>query len=164
MGWREYEPIAQKYKVPIVPTVFESVDLLEGIYLIIKQLEEGRHEVENQYLRSVKKEGNREAQNIVYSVFEITDRKWRGVGEISQSGLQIKPKYKRFDAEEKFDVKAIKSEESPLCMSGEVLQGNKKPNECPAFGKECAPSRPLGATMVSSEGACSAYYKYHRIV
>lgn len=162
MGWREYDPIAEKYKVPIIPTGFESIDILEGILLAVKQLEEGRHEVVNQYLRAVKRDGNKPAQNIVNAIFEIGNRKWRGIGEIPQSGLQIKKEYAHFDAERKFSVGEIVTQESELCISGIVLQGLKKPNECPAFGKECTPSTPLGATMVSSEGACAAYYKYQR--
>lgn len=163
MGWEEYEPIAEKYKVPIVPTGFEPIDVLEGILLVVKQLEEGRHEVENQYLRAVKREGNREAIRIIHEVFEVTNRKWRGIGEIPMSGLKIRDAYAAFDAEKKFAVGDIVTEESALCISGLVLQGLKKPNECPAFGKECTPLHPLGATMVSSEGACAAYHKYQRI-
>ena len=163
MGWEEYEPIAKKYKVPIVPTGFEPVDILEGILLVVKQLEEGRHEVENQYLRSVKREGNRPAQKLIKEIFEITNRKWRGIGEIPSSGLKIRDKYADFDAERKFDVGNIKANEAEICISGIILQGLKKPNECPAFGKECSPSHPLGATMVSSEGACAAYFKYQRL-
>lgn len=163
MGWKEYESIAKKYRVPIVPTGFEPVDILEGILLVLRQLEEGSHEVENQYLRSVKREGNRQAQHIVNEVFEISHRKWRGIGEIPSSGLKIRERYKRFDAELKFDVKNIVNQESTACISGTILQGLKKPNKCPAFGAECTPTRPLGATMVSSEGACSAYYKYQRL-
>lgn len=163
MGWEEYEPIAEKYKVPIVPTGFEPIDVLEGILLVVKQLEEGRHEVENQYLRAVKREGNREAIRIIHEVFEVTNRKWRGIGEIPMSGLKILDAYAAYDAEKKFAVGDIVTEESSLCISGLVLQGLKKPNECPAFGKECTPLHPLGATMVSSEGACAAYHKYQRI-
>lgn len=163
MGWEEYEPIAKKYKVPIVPTGFEPVDILEGILMVVKQLEEGRYEVENQYLRSVKREGNQPAQKIIKDVFEVTDRKWRGIGELPSSGLKIKDKYAAFDAEQKFDVQNIQTKEPEICISGLVLQGLKKPHECPAFGNECTPSNPLGATMVSSEGACAAYYKYHRL-
>lgn len=162
MGYWEYEPIAEKYSVPIVPTGFEPVDMLEGIYLAVKQLEEGKAFVENQYSRSIKREGNEAAQNILKEVFQIEDKKWRGIGEIPQSGLGINKKYENYDAALKFDVTSIKTEESKLCISGEILQGNKKPFECPAFGKECSPVNPLGATMVSNEGACAAYYKYNR--
>ncbi len=163
MGWEEYEPIAEKYKVPIVPTGFEPVDVLEGILMVVQQLEQGRYDVENQYLRSVQREGNRSAQDLISEVYTVTDRKWRGIGKIPQSGLSISEKYKAFDAEKKFQVENIQIQESELCISGVVLQGLKKPHECPAFGKECTPTTPLGATMVSSEGACSAYYKYQRM-
>ncbi|NOZ04216.1 MAG: hydrogenase formation protein HypD [FCB group bacterium] len=163
MGWEEYEPIAKKYKVPIVPTGFEPVDILEGILLVVKQLEEGRYEVENQYLRSVKREGNRPAQKLIKEIFEVTNRKWRGIGEIPSSGLKIRDKYADYDAEHKFDVGDIQTNEAEICISGIILQGLKKPKECPAFGKECSPSHPLGATMVSSEGACAAYFKYQRL-
>ena len=163
MGWKEYEPIAKKYKVPIVPTGFEPIDILEGILLIVNQLENNKHEVINQYLRSVKRDGNKQAQTIVNEVFEINSRKWRGIGEIPSSGLRIRDTYKDFDAEIKFNVQDIVQMESEICISGTILQGLKKPNDCPAFGKECTPSQPLGATMVSNEGACSAYFKYQRI-
>lgn len=163
MGWEEYEPIAKKYKVPIVPTGFEPLDVLEGILLVIEQLEAGRYEVENQYLRSVKREGNRPAQSIIDKVFKVSNRKWRGIGEIPASGLVVQEKFESYDAEKKFAVDNIKTEESSLCISGVVLQGLKKPHECPAFGNECTPTHPLGATMVSSEGACAAYFKYQRI-
>ncbi len=163
MGWWEYDPIAEKYKVPIIPTGFESIDVLEGILLAVKQLEKGEYRVENQYLRAVKRGGNQPAQNIVNTIFEIGDRKWRGIGEIPQSGLKIKEEFSKYDAELKFAVDNIVTQESELCISGIVLQGLKKPHECPAFGKECTPSNPLGATMVSGEGACAAYYKYQRI-
>lgn len=162
MGWEEYEPIAKKYKVPIVPTGFEPVDILEGILIVVKQLEEGRYEVENQYLRSVRREGNQPAQEIIKDVFEVTNRKWRGIGELPSSGLKIRDKYAAFDAEKKFDVQNIQTKEPEICISGLVLQGLKKPHECSAFGNKCTPTHPLGATMVSAEGACSAYYKYHR--
>ena len=161
-GWKDYKEIAEKYKVPIVPTGFEPVDILEGIYMLVSQLELGRHEVENQYQRSVRHEGNLEAQNIVNEVFEISDRQWRGIGEIAQSGLKIRDKYQQFDAEFRFDLGEIEVSEPEICIGGLVLQGMKKPYECPAFGKECQPKHPLGATMVSSEGACSAYYLYQK--
>jgi len=162
MGWREYEPIAQRYRVPIVPTGFEPVDILEGILLVVKMLEAGEYGVQNQYLRSVKKEGNRPAQNLVQEVFEVAPRKWRGMGEIPASGLKIRAKYRKYDAEEKFALEAIDTQEPPECESGAVLQGLIKPPECSAFGSTCTPLHPLGATMVSAEGACAAYYRYQR--
>ena len=160
MGWKEYEPIAKKFKVPIVPTGFEPVDILEGIYCTVKQLEEGRYEVENQYSRAVKEDGNPIAQKIINEVYEICDRKWRGIGVIPRSGYRIKEAYRAYDAAFKFKVGHLQSEESKVCISGIILQGLKKPPQCPAFGKECTPEHPLGATMVSSEGACAAYYRY----
>ena len=163
MGWRGYESIAKKYKVPIVPTGFEPIDVLEGILLAVQQLEEGRYEVVNQYIRAVQRDGNRPAQNLVNKIFEVTDRKWRGIGEIPQSGLIIRDEYSIYDAEKKFNVDNIITQESDKCIAGIILQGLKKPNECPVFGEECTPMNPLGATMVSSEGACAAYYKYQRI-
>ncbi len=163
MGWEEYEPIAEKYQVPIVPTGFEPLDILEGILMVVRQLESGRHEVENQYSRSVRREGNRSAQEIIRAVFEVAPQKWRGIGEIPRSGMQIRDAFSAFDAEKKFSVSDIHTAEPELCISGTILQGLKKPPECPAFGKECTPMTPLGATMVSSEGACSAYYKYQRL-
>ena len=163
MGWKEYEPIAQKFKVPIVPTGFEPVDILEGIYRTVKQLEEGRYEVENQYGRAVKEYGNPIAQKIINEVYEICDRKWRGIGVIPRSGYRIKEAYRVYDAAFKFKVDHLQSEESKVCISGIILQGLKKPPQCPAFGKECTPEHPLGATMVSSEGACAAYYRYQDI-
>lgn len=162
MGYTEYEAIAPKYQVPIIVTGFEPVDILQGIYLCIKQLESGQAQVENQYSRSVRKEGNQSAQNILKEVFEIVSRQWRGIGEIAQSGLNLKPKYAQFKAENRFDLTGIQSEESPDCMSGLILQGVKKPHECTAFGQRCTPEHPLGAPMVSSEGACAAYYRYRQ--
>lgn len=162
MGWKEYEPIAKKYQVPIVPTGFEPLDVLEGIMMVIHQLEQGTYNVKNQYLRSVHQDGNRHAQQLIEHIFTISDRKWRGMGSIPKSGLSIQEKFKSFDAEEKFNINHIQTDEPELCISGTVLQGLKKPNECPAFGVECTPTTPLGATMVSSEGACSAYYQYQR--
>ncbi len=162
MGYTEYEPIAAKYKVPIVVTGFEPVDILQGIYMCVKQLEEGRFEVENQYARSVRKEGNLPAQELVSRVFKIVPRKWRGVGEIPMSGLGLTEEYEEFDAEKRFAVAAYTAEEPAECISGLILQGIKKPNECPAFGTRCTPEHPFGATMVSSEGACAAYYLYRR--
>lgn len=163
MGYTEYEPIARKYRVPIVATGFEPLDLLQGLYMCIKQLEEGRYEVENQYKRSVKKEGNIQAQKIIREVFEIVPRKWRGIGEIQRSGLGLKEKYRAHDAETLFDFAEYTAEEASECISGLVLQGVKKPYECPAFGDTCTPEHPLGATMVSSEGACAAYYRYRNL-
>ncbi|MCT7997425.1 hydrogenase formation protein HypD [Laspinema olomoucense] len=162
MGYTEYEAIAPKYQVPIIVTGFEPVDILQGIYLCIKQLESGQAQVENQYSRSVRKDGNQPAQNILKEVFEIVPRQWRGIGEIAQSGLNLKQKYAQFNAANRFDLTGIQSEESPDCMSGLILQGIKKPHDCEAFGKRCTPEHPLGAPMVSSEGACAAYYRYRQ--
>ncbi len=163
MGWWEYEPVAEQFKVPIVATGFEPIDVLEGILMTVKQLEAGEFRVENQYLRSVKREGNHPAQKLINNIFEVGDRKWRGIGEIPKSGLVIREEYSEFDSEKKFDVGDIVTQESDECISGIILQGLKKPFECPAFGKECTPMNPLGATMVSSEGTCAAYYKYQWI-
>jgi hydrogenase expression/formation protein HypD len=163
MGTAEYPPLAEKYEVPIVVTGFEPLDLLEGIRKTVLQLEEGRHEVENAYPRAVPPAGNPAAQAVLREVFEVTDRTWRGIGEIPLSGWRLSPAYAEFDAEQRFHVTDIRTEESPLCRSGEVLQGLIKPNECSAFGKECTPRVPLGATMVSSEGACAAYFAYRRL-
>ncbi len=160
MGYTEYEPLVQKYRVPIVVTGFEPLDILQGVYMCVKQLEEGRAEVENQYARAVRKDGNPLAQEMICDVFQIIPRKWRGVGEIPQSGFALRDKYRAFDAEKRFDVAGYSAEESPECISGLILQGLKKPFECSAFGNRCTPERPLGATMVSSEGACAAYYCY----
>ncbi|NTW69187.1 MAG: hydrogenase formation protein HypD [Chlorobiaceae bacterium] len=162
MGYEEYEPVAQEFHVPIVPTGFEPVDLLAGILETVEQLEEGRAELVNRYARVVSREGNRKAKEIIENVFEVTDRQWRGIGLIPGSGLGLREEFARFDAEKKFNVSHICASESPLCMSGQVLQGALKPDACPAFAKECTPEHPLGATMVSSEGACAAYYNYHR--
>jgi len=163
MGYTEYEPIAQRYRVPIVVTGFEPLDILQGVYMCVKQLEEGRAEVENQYARAVRREGNVPAQDLVRRVFTVVPRKWRGVGEIPQSGLGLLDEYARFDAERRFGVAHHTKEEPTACISGEILQGLKKPHECPAFSGECTPEHPLGATMVSSEGACAAYYRYRRL-
>ncbi len=160
MGFEEYFPIVEKYHVPIVVTGFEPLDILEGVYHCVKQLEEGRAEVENAYARAVRREGNVPARDLIREVFEIRHRKWRGIGEIPQSGLGLREPYTRFDAEQKFGVAARTTEESSECISGLILQGLKKPNECAAFGTRCTPEHPLGATMVSSEGACAAYYRY----
>jgi hydrogenase expression/formation protein HypD len=162
MGNSEYEPIARRYGVPIVVTGFEPLDLLEGVLWTVRQLESGRAEVENQYARAVRPDGNPRSRSLVAEVFEICDRKWRGVGSIGHSGLKLRPDYREHDAELRFEVAHIETEESTVCISGEVLKGLKKPHQCPAFGKTCTPESPLGATMVSSEGACAAYYAYGR--
>lgn len=163
MGTSEYPALTEKYKVPIVVTGFEPLDILEGIRLTVKQLEEGRHELENAYVRAVPETGNPVAMDMLNEVFEVTDRTWRGIGMIPQSGWQLSPDFREFDAEYRFEVRDIHTEESELCRSGEVLQGLIKPHECAAFGKECTPRKPLGATMVSNEGACAAYYTYRRL-
>lgn len=160
MGFVEYEPLARRYNVPIVVTGFEPVDILQGVYLCVRQLEEGRAEVENQYGRAVRREGNEAAQDLIRRVFRIVPRKWRGIGEIPASGLGLRDEYVEYDAEKRFGVARSTREESSECISGLVLQGLKKPVECPAFGGRCTPEHPLGATMVSNEGACSAYYRY----
>jgi hydrogenase expression/formation protein HypD len=162
VGYREYEDLVKEFHVPIVVGGFEPVDLLEAIKMLVAQLEEGRAEVENQYTRSVQYEGNRPAQKAVARVFEITDRKWRGIGPIPVSGLRLQAKFAAFDAERIFELQALQAEESSECMSAEVLLGLKKPTDCPAFGTRCTPERPLGAPMVSSEGACAAYHQYRR--
>lgn len=162
MGCEEYLPLAAKYRVPIVVTGFEPLDILQGILMCVRQLEAGRAEVENQYARAVRKEGNRPAQELVQRVFQVVNRKWRGVGEIPRSGLGLRGEYAQFDAERKFKLTEHTVAEPAECVSGLVLQGLKKPHECPAFGTRCTPEHPLGATMVSSEGACAAYYRYRR--
>jgi len=162
MGYREYEPIAARFKVPIVVTGFEPVDLLQGTLMAVRQLEQGRAEVENQYPRVVRREGNRPAQELINKVFEVCDRKWRGVGSIRKSGYKLRWEFKDHDAERVFEVKEIDTKEPVACISGQVLKGIKKPHDCPAFGKECTPDHPMGATMVSAEGACAAYYAYGR--
>jgi hydrogenase expression/formation protein HypD len=162
MGYREYEPISARYKVPIVITGFEPLDLLEGTLMTVRQLEQGRAEVENQYARAVTRDGNLPAQKMINSVFKITNRSWRGIGIIPKSGYRLNYEFQDFDAERIFEVENIQTLESTLCISGQVLKGLKKPHDCPAFGKECTPQTPLGATMVSAEGACAAYYNYGR--
>lgn len=164
MGYWEYPPLAEKFSVPIVVTGFEPLDLLDGIRRAVIQLESGRHEVENAYPRVVTFEGNRPAQQLLAEVFEVTDRAWRGIGVIPKSGWRLNAAFREFDAEERFQITGIHTVESPLCHSGEVLRGAIKPAQCPAFGKECTPRHPLGATMVSSEGACAAYYNYGRFL
>jgi hydrogenase expression/formation protein HypD len=163
MGYTEYEPIAAKYRVPIVVTGFEPLDILQGVYMCVKQLEEGRAEVENQYARAVRRDGNGPAQQLVGDVFRVVPRKWRGVGEIPQSGLALAAPYEQFDAEIRFGVAAHGIDEPTECCSGQIMQGLMKPHECPAFGTQCTPDHPLGATMVSSEGACAAYFRYRRL-
>jgi hydrogenase expression/formation protein HypD len=162
MGYWEYPPIAEQYRVPIVVTGFEPVDLLKGILTTVQQLESGQHAVLNAYERVVTYEGNQPAQQIIARVFENCDRKWRGIGTIPDSGWRLRSEFEQYDAEKKFMVSDIHTEESELCIAGLILQGLKKPNECPAFGIICSPSNPLGATMVSSEGACAAYYQYRQ--
>jgi hydrogenase expression/formation protein HypD len=162
MGYEEYMPLAAKYRVPIVVTGFEPLDILQGVLMCVHQLESGRAEVQNQYARSVRREGNRAAQELLRRVFCVVPRKWRGLGEIPRSGLGLREEFAAFDAERKFGAGAQRVEEPSECLSGLVLQGLKKPHECPAFGTRCTPEHPLGATMVSSEGACAAYYRYRR--
>ncbi|HEY3324494.1 MAG TPA: hydrogenase formation protein HypD [Planctomycetota bacterium] len=162
MGYREYEPIAEKHRVPIVVTGFEPVDILQGVLMCLKQLEEGRACVENQYSRVVRRDGNVPAQQLMKKIFRTVDRKWRGIGVIPGSGLGVREEFAAFDAERRFGLSGKEVAESAECISGLVLQGLKKPTECPAFGTRCTPEHPLGATMVSSEGACAAYYRYRR--
>ncbi len=161
-GYAEYEALADKHRIPIVVTGFEPLDLLQAIYMLVRQLEAGSHEVENQYARSVRREGNVQAQALMEKVFEVADHKWRGIGMIPRSGLRLKGPYARFDAASALGVEGITSEEAAVCIAGLVLQGAKKPVECPAFGTDCTPEHALGAPMVSSEGACAAYYLYAR--
>lgn len=162
MGYHEYEPVAHDYRIPIVVTGFEPLDLLQGVMMCVEQLESGRAVVENQYSRSVRREGNGPAQQIIQEVFEVGDRKWRGIGEIPASGLRLRSKYRSFDAEYRYGVAGYTAEEPTECISGLILQGVKKPTECAAFAVRCNPEHPLGATMVSSEGACAAYHRYRR--
>jgi hydrogenase expression/formation protein HypD len=163
MGYEQYIPLADRYTVPIVVTGFEPVDILQGIFMTVRQLEEGRAEVENQYARSVRREGNVSARKLIGEVFETIDRKWRGIGEIPMSGYRLAQAFAAYDAERVFNVQQIEATESPLCIAGLVLQGLKKPRECSAFGALCTPEHPLGAPMVSSEGACAAYYHFGRL-
>jgi hydrogenase expression/formation protein HypD len=162
MGYAEYEPIARDYRVPIVITGFEPLDMLEGVLWTVRQLEAGRAEVENQYGRAVERDGNPQSLRLIEEVFEVCDRKWRGVGLIPNSGYRLREAYRDYDAERIFAVEDIRTQESSICISGLILRGLKKPHECPAFGKQCTPQTPLGATMVSAEGACAAYYHYGR--
>jgi len=160
MGIQQYYPLVEKYKIPIIITGFEPLDLVQGIYMAVKQLEEDKYQLENQYSRIVKEYGNSAAINIIEKIFEIGNREWRGIGEIPNSGYVIKEAYKKYDAETKFNINTIKVPENPNCIAGKILRGIKKPNQCDQFGKTCKPSNPLGAPMVSSEGACAAYYHF----
>ena len=162
MGYWEYLPLAEKYRVPMAVTGFEPLDIVQGILMTVRALEEGRVQVENAYARAVTVQGNRPAQATIEQVFMECDRKWRGIGTIPLSGWRLRPEFNAFDAEKRFDVGDIRSDESPLCIAGQILQGLKKPHDCSAFGAQCTPEHPLGATMVSSEGACAAYYRYGR--
>jgi hydrogenase expression/formation protein HypD len=162
MGYEEYAPLAERFRVPIVVTGFEPVDVLQGILMVVRQLEAGRADVENQYVRSVRKEGNLPARAVIEEVFTIADRAWRGIGVIPESGYRLRDAFAAYDAVQVFDVGTLHAEESPLCIAGSVLQGLKRPHECSAFGTLCTPEKPLGAPMVSSEGACAAYYHYGR--
>jgi hydrogenase expression/formation protein HypD len=160
MGINEYIPIAQMYQVPISVTGFEPLDLMLGILQTVQMLEKGQYQVKNAYPRVVRDEGNKQAQNIIHKAFIECDRQWRGIGLIPMSGWKLNKEYKSFDAEIRFNVENIQTKESEICISGLILQGQKKPNECPAFRTICTPQNPLGATMVSSEGTCAAYYRY----
>lgn len=160
MGLEKYAPVAARHRVPIVVTGFEPVDLLHGVHRCVRQLEEGRCEVENAYERAVRPEGNPAARALLREVFEVVDREWRGLGRIPASGLDLRTEYAGFDALRRFDLPAVPSRESPECLAGLILQGARKPHECPAFGTRCTPEHPLGAPMVSSEGACAAYHRY----
>lgn len=160
MGTEEYDPIAAKYHVPIVVTGFEPVDLLQGIYMAVKQLEEGDAKVENQYMRVVLREGNRLAQDAIEKVFAVSDRDWRGIGTIPSSGWEVSAAFQQYNARKKFNLGPMESKENASCMAGEIMKGKMKPINCPHFGKDCTPERPLGAPMVSSEGACAAYYHF----
>ena len=164
MGNSEYHPLSTKYKVPIVVTGFEPLDVLQGILMVIRQLEQSHSEVENQYARIVREEGNVEAQKVIHEVFAIQNQMWRGIGEIPMSGYGVKPKYADFDATKKYEVSIEEAPENPECISGQIMKGIKKPFECALFGKKCKPSNPLGAPMVSSEGACAAYYHFSGMV
>jgi hydrogenase expression/formation protein HypD len=162
MGYKEYEEISKKYNVPIVVTGFEPLDILQAVHMTVSQLEAGSAKVTNQYSRAVTREGNIAAQSLMNEVFDVVDRKWRGLGEIPESGLALSEPYMEFDAEKRFNLKNVVVDESTVCISGLILRGEKKPFDCTAFGNRCTPEHPLGATMVSSEGACAAYYRYRR--
>lgn len=163
MGYTEYYPIAAEYRVPVVVTGFEPLDILQGVYMCVQQLEDGRHEVENAYRRAVDEVGNRPAQDLMHQVFRVGERKWRGIGEIPSSGLELRPPYDRYDASIRFGLTETVVEEPSECISGLILQGLHKPLDCSAFGTRCTTEHPLGATMVSSEGACAAYYQYRHV-
>lgn len=163
MGMEEYYPLVEKYKLPIVVTGFEPVDLLQGILMLVKQLEAGEYRLENQYSRVVRPNGNPEAMNVIKTVFETSDREWRGIGNIPFSGYEVSTSYAAYDANNKFNINIKKAEESDECIAGEILRGIKKPFQCPQFGKKCTPLTPIGAPMVSSEGACAAYYHFHNV-
>ena len=161
MGLDEYHPLTRENSLPVVVTGFEPVDLLQGIYMLLRQLEEGRYELENQYSRVVKPEGNAEARKLLEEIFEVSDREWRGIGNIPGSGYELLAAYAEYDASKKFSIPIEKARESAECIAGEILRGKKKPHQCPQFGTKCTPLNPLGAPMVSSEGACAAYYHFH---
>ncbi|MET8762896.1 hydrogenase formation protein HypD [Lentzea sp. NPDC004782] len=162
MGWTEYEPIVEKYGVPVVVTGFEPLDLLEGILMAVRQLEQGRAEVENQYARAVRRSGNTAAQDAMRRVFRVTDRTWRGIGPIKASGLELNPEFARHDAETRFAVGDLVTRESPDCIAGDILRGTRVPTDCAAYGRTCTPRTPLGAPMVSSEGTCAAFFNAGR--
>lgn len=164
MGMEEYYPIVEKYKIPIVVTGFEPVDLLQGILMVIKQLETGKYELENQYARYVQREGNKLAQQTLQEVFSVSDRMWRGIGTIPQSGFEVNESYRMYNSRIKFNLDLPVAEENKECISGDIMKGLKKPAQCPHFGKACKPEHPLGAPMVSSEGACAAYYHYSSVL
>ena len=164
MGNSEYHPLSKTYEVPIVVTGFEPLDVLQGILMVVRQLEANKAEVENQYARIVKEEGNPEAQKMIHQIFEIKNQIWRGIGEIPDSGYQVRPEYGGFDAKRKFQIEIPEAPENPDCISGQIMKGLKKPFECSQFGKKCKPTNPLGAPMVSSEGACAAYYHFSGLV
>ncbi|RSM85208.1 hydrogenase formation protein HypD [Kibdelosporangium aridum] len=164
MGWRQYEPIASTYRVPIVVTGFEPLDLLEGILMAVEQLEEGRAEITNQYARAVRRSGNTAAQQAITDVFEVTDRAWRGIGEIKASGLSLRARYADFDADLRFATGSLSVSENPECIAGQILRGTKLPTDCAAYGTRCTPRTPLGAPMVSSEGTCAAFHSAGRRV
>ena len=164
VGFKEYEDLVREFRVPIVVGGFEPVDLLEAISMLVAQLEDGRAELENQYARTVSREGSVPAQKILQQVFEVADRKWRGMGTIPASGLRLRPEFAAYDAEKVFGLEEVYASEPKECISALVLQGLKKPVDCPVFGKGCTPEKPLGAPMVSNEGACAAYYQYRRVM
>ena len=163
MGTEEYYPLSKQFNVPIVVTGFEPVDILQGILMVVQQLEKGEAKVENQYARMVREEGNISAKKVIDDVFEVTDRMWRGIDVIPMSGYQVQEKYAAFDANKKFDINIAEAPENEACIAGDIMKGKKKPVDCPQFGKACTPETPLGAPMVSSEGACAAYYNFSGI-